>query len=288
MTTTPLRLDRLQEGFITLAETALPGVSVLWDHSEYPRTQAEDQVLTTSLLDGPDNAPTGGSWRQLRMLPLEQTVRILPAAVGQTGESVKLWACGLWWEYQIQVGDTLANIRDGLIAAIDALPLFDAEYTAVDDDEILLEADLGDLFGVEVTGSVPGLIETTVDVEQLAQVHFMPLMSSLRVQAYSMDRYPRSGAAAMLTRLRTFLLTDAAEEIKSRYGLSQVGFNPAAVNLNALAGSKWRSRSAMTVEASQLAVFAQPAKIIEQIRGTLKTRSTAGSAEHETEIEVIP
>ena len=270
MSTSPVRIDRLQAGLVAWVQSVHPGTTVVWAQSGFPRDTDTGLVFTLRVLAPPSEDPIGGGSRSTRLMPTRVTVQIEGATVG---ESVKLSVSGRSWEYEIEAGDDVEAVRDGLLAAIEAPTMVSAAFTAVGSDSIQIDATaVGDLHSVWSRGSADGLIDHTVDATTLCEVASADVRTYVEVQAWSYQLAPRLGAPAALSRLmQTRRLTTAVSTLGA-YGLAVVGGPPAPIDLSALSGPAWQSRASISFYVSQLALYAEPVESIERVRGTLDLR----------------
>lgn len=276
MTTSPVRFDRLQAGLRASLLAAYPDATVVWSPSEFPRAAAGPLMIAIKLIAGPTSRPLGGSWSTVRRLPTAATLRVLPAVQSAVGEAVSFRASGWSWEYVIQPGDDESAVRDGLLAEVGVEPMVSAAFVAVAaDSATITPAEVGDLYDVAARGSTPGLVEVS-ETTALAAVHVAEVSSRVEVQAYSTDRYVRSGAAGALTRWAASLRLPLQRRIWDVHGLSTAESVGSPVNLDRMSGPNWESRAAIGFEVQQLSVSAEPAETIDNIRLSLSTRSQSG------------
>lgn len=286
MTTAPVRLDRLQRGIVAWISAALPDATVVWSSSEYPRPDAGPLLVSVELIAGPDDAPLGGASSTPAELPLEATYTLASVGSG-AGSSVGLDVSGRSFEYTIQSGDDVTDARDGLLARIGTDPMVSATFTPASTAAIGIEAlELGDLYGLAVRQSEPGMASIAVVSSQLCRVSSSDVVSQLRIEAFGTSRYPRTGAHSALARLRAAARLGGAREILDAHGLSLVGPAARVVPLNRLAGPGWESRSAWTVQIAQISLAAEAVGRITSIRGSIEYRGA--TAAPITEPLVIP
>lgn len=274
MTTAPVRLDRLQHGLCASVLHALPAAAVVWAPSEYPR--GSGLLVAIRIIAGPHFAAQGGEAVRMVTLPTAATVRVLDATAGR---GVGLRASGLAWEYVIQAGDGVEDVRDGLLASIGEAPPIDAVFEPNDTDEIEIVATaLGDLYGLAVRGSAPGLIELETTTAAACKAQIGEVTTTIEIQAYSSSRYARSGATAAVTRWLSTLRLPSSRAILGAAGLSIVEGSPRVVNLDTLSGPGWESRAAVSLSVSQLSIAAELVDTIETIAFDLDARTPDGTA----------
>jgi hypothetical protein len=110
-----------------------------------------------------------------------------------------------------------------------------------------------------------------IDDDVVAQVQVSEATSLVEVQCFG-TREPRNGAAAMMSRLLSRLSLPIARDIFERFGLT---LNPvgAPASIDALSGPQWESRSALTLQVTQVQLAAEPVEVVEVVRGTIEARS---------------
>jgi hypothetical protein len=273
VTTRAVHLERLQAGITELCRTLVPAATVVWSPSELPRGAAADLIIACRLLAGPDDDPMGGSSATPCDLPLTATLAILDA--GDAGDAVVLQASGRSFEYVIEAGDDEGDIRDGLLAVIEAAPgpLVDATFEASGPTSIAIEAEsLGDLYHLRLRQSTAGLASLTVNSTGAGLAQSVDVRSWVELQAVSTSRAPRSGAAAALSTILGRRNLPIAQAIMERYGLAFTGAPGRIVGIDALAGPSWQSRSAVTLYVSQVGLVVEPVGAITRARATLEAR----------------
>lgn len=274
MTTNPVRLDRLQAGLIAMVSAGCPGSTVLWAPSEHPRSTSAASVVTVQLVAPPTTAPLGGTSKPVRALPTSATLRVLAATEAAT---IVTKISGWRTEYVVPADADVESVRDALVAAYADAPLQGVTIAAVGTDEITLEPEaLGDLWGLSVLGSDADMIEID-DVEtELAQAAIVDVRSFVQVQAYGIDRYPRSGAHAVLSRLIGRLDLPTLARVRDDYGFAIIG-PPTIVGLDALSGPDWESRAAASFFVSQVSLAVEGAQVIDRVSGTMSVRENAST-----------
>lgn len=272
MTTRHVHIERLQAGLVELIRTIVPAATVVWAPSEFPRGAAADLIVACRLLAGPDDDPIGGAAATPCTLPLTATLTINAATVG---ESIALHASGRRFEYTIETGDTITDVRDGLLAAIAAAPgsLVDATFVASSTNAIAIAAlELGDLYQLRVRQSTPGLAALVVNTTGAGLAQSVDVRSWIELQAFSTSRAPRAGAPAALAQILGRRNLPVSMTILERYGLAFTGAPGRVVGLDALSGPAWQSRSAVTLYVSQVGLVVEPVGAITRARATLQAR----------------
>lgn len=265
MSTEPVNLRFLQAGLLAWLRAQIPGVNVLWDRSERPRTTTTDPVVLCRVVSGP-TVGREGSTVTSRLLPERVVVRV----TGTTGVAVVAEASGRRWDYGIQDGDTLEDIRDGLMSRMTAEPTIPATITARGTDGVEVEGyELGDLWNLSVRGPLAVEVEeaSTAEVEA-GDVGFV-----VEVEALSSQRYFRGGAHQALTHIQGSLRKSAGDYLLDAYGVSLSELTGTGItDLSGLSGSKYETRAVLRFGASMRSVDASPAILIEEVDLTLNAR----------------
>lgn len=271
MTSAPVRLDRLQAGLAALVALRAPGTAFVWAPAEYPRATAGASLVAAKILTGP--SVDGAASVRVVSLPTAATWTATAATAGST---VVLRASGRAWEYQVQAGDDVTAVRNGMLAAIGANPMVSASFTSSGAASIAIVADaLGDLYGLEAAGSAT----MTATASTVAEAQVETVASLIELQAYSTELSPRLGASALLSKIRGGLRLGSAQRTLDAYGLSiRDGFGN-VVNLDALSGPSWQSRAALQIRIAQLSIAAEPADLIETVRVDLTVDSLTAEVE---------
>lgn len=275
MTTSIVRLDRLQAGLTAALASVHAGVTVVWAPSEFPRAAATDLVIACRLLAGPDGDPIGGDTATPATLPMTATLRVLAPVIGA---GAILFASGRKFERTFASIDPEAE-RDAWLADILVRPMVDATFEASGADAITIEAlEIGDLYKLAVRGSASGLVSLTIDTTAAAIVSTCDVRSWIELQAYSSNRYPRTGAAAALNRIRGSLRLPSIVQIFDTYGIGVTDTPGRVVTLDALAGPAWESRSALSFYVAQLSLAAEAITPIDRVYGTIQARGATAAA----------
>ncbi len=268
-----VRLDRLQAAIVAALAAAVSGATVLWGASEYPREAAAETLLQARIVAGPSITVSS---HDTRRLPTSVRFSITEAV---EGEAIVLCASGLRWEYVVQADDTTEIIRDALLELVGEEPMISATFSAVSVGEedpvpaIDVEADeLGDLWDVSVGA---GSAEVEVLESTIAEVEFGDVVTLVEIQAYSQNRYPTGGAMTALSRFLSRCRLSSIRAIFDAYGVSPQDASVEPINLDALSGPAWQSRSAVSIRFAQAYVAAEPALIIETVQFGLTVKNGA-------------
>lgn len=277
MSTRAVHLERLQAGLVALIREIVPAATVVWAPSEFPRGAAADLIIACRLLAGPDDDPMGGAAAAPCTLPLTATLSILAATVG---ESVALHASGRRFEYVAEAGDDESDVRDGLLAAINASPgsLVDATFAASGAEDIAIAAiELGDLYQLRVRQSTPGLASLVTLTTGAGLAQSVDVRSWVELQAFSTNRAPRAGAPAALAQILGRRNLPVSMALMEQFGLAWTGAPGRVVSLDALSGPAWQSRSAVTLYVSQVGLTVEPVGAITRARATLQARGATAA-----------
>ena len=253
MSTSPIRLDRLQAGLFAAVGALLPAATVVWGPSALPREAASAVLVSLQLLAGPtpSGAPSIASW----LLPLSVRLTVGPV---EAGETVGLEVSGRRFEHVAADTDSEAA-RDGLLAEIGDVErnaMVSATFAAVSTDAIDITADaIGDLYNLRAVGPC----ELATLTEQLAIAQLDEVESIVRVQIASTDRDVRTGAHASMAKLRHSLALPSTIDLLAAFGLTLAAPSAPVVPLDYLAGPVWQSRAYTDLRVRQVAVAAEAA-----------------------------
>lgn len=268
MTTEVVRLDRLQTGLRAWVTALFPDITVVWS-GEYPRERTTPTYVTLVKIAGPRSAGAGSWSKTTHALPMSATLTVTDATPGRRAT---LRASGRRFSYKAQAGDDVEAVRDGLLAVIDVGgdpgPMVSATFSARGTDAIeIVGLEAGDLYRL----SAQGLASLTIDTTIACKVQLDEVVHTVRLQAYSTSRHPRSGASRVVAKILGSRELDPGIAVLDAYGLDVVPGNP--VDLDSMAGPVWESRSAIDLDVSQLSLAAAPGNRITQVRTDLLVRT---------------
>ena len=268
MTTAAVRYDRLLRGLAEYVEALLPAsTTVVWS-GDYPRESATPRFVTLNKIAGPRSAGQGGRSRVAAVLPMTATLTVTAATVDS---SAVLVVSGRRFSYQAQTGDTIEDVRDGLLVAIGSSPLVSATFVAAGTTQITITAlTLGDVYGL----SASGLASVAVNTEQACKVQLDEVLSVIDLQAFAVAGDPIDGADSLVANMIGAHELDAAQRILDAYGIGVHFGDP--VNLDSLAGPVWESRISIPVTVSQMSLAAAATDEIREVRHTLIVRNAPG------------
>lgn len=258
----PARLDLLQRELWAVVGAAVAPAQCVWGLDEGVwETYSPDGVVSLRVLSGP-----GPIVRQGARGRIQQRVEFVEVEVinANTDERVGFVVNDHAYFYDVQGGDTPTNVRDALQALVDA----DAQYS-----------------GLTTTTSAPATLRVYPGQSEIWQFSFTPggslfaiqldaedsiLVASgtqeieIEIQAFSKGRELREGAGVLIQQAlaalqsipEAFQLRDAGVAIR---GKAQ------PLDLSAVAGGHWESRSAVTVTFALRATWTRPVDRIETL-----------------------
>lgn len=255
MTTTPVPLHRLQAGVKAWIGSKLTNATVLWANEEFPRQASAPLVVTAQLLSGLTSAPEGGvSWRPATV-PMQVTFTISNAS---EGEGVLLGFSGLVFDYTATAGQDSEDVRDALLAAIQASPLHAVTATAVSTDQLrLVAASAGDLYNVSSASSGDAEVTISTDTTQSVHVQTAEITAQIQLQARSTSKHLRFGAMAALAELMASSRTLSAQSVLDSHGISLQGPTGQAIDLTSMSGPNFETRAAINLAFSIHTIYAE-------------------------------
>ena len=270
MIATPIRLDRVQGVlFEIIRDEVLP--SVAWAFGEPSFDIAPEDHVSLE----PFGGPTARERRNARgrvIIPVESVqVTVTSAALGLRPI---LRVNGFDIRTDTEAGDTLSDVRDRLIAAVEEDELEPVSASIVDADTLLLEADsFGAIRSLELVG--PLAWSNVVDQAPATLIEGSALLL-VRVRAYSKKTELWRGATATMSRLEAALQTPDVIEKLQRFGVSIVDIGT-PVDISAIAGARWSSRSETILTLALWSGWTRPADVIEIAQVTQTARDLAGT-----------
>jgi len=258
-----MRVDRLQQGlFLALAGL---GATVLWTHGQVPRSELAGDVLSLSVTAGP--APwLRGHAHGGRVMARVDSLRLTVTAATEGQRTI---ARLNEFDYRVDVGadDTVETVRDQLLEQIQDGEAGNITATAQSTDAIDLTADwAGAIWQLAITAELAA--SDVVEADAYVEVSSSTETSMVTLQAYSRGREPRDGAVSLLDRARSKLRRRDVQAILERYGLGlwRVG---TPVDLSAIAGGDWETRSAVDLTVAAQSVLVEPVDVIEHVSMTI-------------------
>lgn len=268
------RLDRLQDGVHTVLSTLTTAATGFtdpvvekagWAYGQQPYKELlQDNpktILAYELTSGPTpGVREGAHFDRLLKPPDTYLVRFDPVVVGSR---VWLRLNGFAHFYDVQGGDTAADIRDAFITSINLEHPDECVASINDPNELLLTANfLGGLWALELFGNVLG--GDGVYSDNAVTVTTGREDSVLTLTVHSKGRTLREGARAILDRVVGELRTRRAINELSRYGIA-LGSRGPMINLTALAGPNWESRASIDVNLHTESYIVEPVDLVETV-----------------------
>lgn len=259
-----MSFDRVQGGLQAALSAVYSGLAtVLWAPSEFPRAAADD-LIVARLLSGP--SPADGAQGGIGTYDLPQSATVTIAAPA-AGERAVLEISGARWWHDVTAGQDAEAVRDALLAELaDADgPAFDGTATASSTDAIALAASsTAGLVGLRVAG--PATLATAGEIT--CAVQHQHAVSRIELQAFSVNRYPRSGAAALLSRFVERCRLPSVTELLERWGVALWGPPSALLDLTPISAG-WESRAATQIQVATLSITAEAVDWIDAATLTL-------------------
>lgn|GEM_PF-3121142 len=262
-----IRLDLLQSVLGELVETGT-GETVLWCYGEPPFDGGD--LISLRVLSGPTAEQTFA--RGYNLQPPSEIVLTIDATPGKLARMV---VNSIPYQHEVAALDTPATVRAALIAAVQTDP--EAAFTAVahaDADKLrLVPAALGSIWAARITGPL------TADVtlaDALVKVTKSRRRVVVNVQAYSKTKTVRGGAAKMTARALAVLESPAAAQALQESTIGIYGMS-SPVDLSAIAGAHWETRSAFDLILNIQAVTITPVYQIGQLAGGFTGHTAAHS-----------
>ncbi len=262
-----LRLDLLEAGTTQVFDALFPAATVLWTPSEADRADTNDVLLTMRRISGGWATDSQHTPQPVDVLPTEGVLTV-------TGDSADartciVYAAGLSWRVPVGAGtsdaDFLTAIRDALATvgySIDAVLVLTAT------DLTITGTELASLVGLRVVADASVDLTTTRGKAVTGYE-----MSTVEVQAHSLNRYPSTGAHAVMSKLLASLRLPSTTAILDLRGISlwDVG---SIIDLTALSGPTWESRAALDLVFVQRSFIAEPIDAVAKVVVTMTPDET--------------
>lgn len=279
-----VRLDRVQRGIFEAMKSALEDTGVVntvcWSYQQQERVD-DESILTLELTAGPTAGHREGAHYDTIIKP--PTSVIVQVHGLEVGRRALVWLNGFAHYYDIQAGDTKADVRDALLASIQDQEAEFVTATASGTARILLSATFPKLWGL-YTGT-PGtwsaeniLYGDGVFTGAAASVTTGIELAQLTVNAYSKNLELRNGARTIAEKARAALRTRDVVDVFARYGAA-IGTRGPVIPLNAIAGANFETRAAASVDLRLESYIVKPTDTIETVNfGTLTFYSAPNSS----------
>ena len=263
---TPLRLDRVQQSlFEVLAEAT--GVDVHWSYSQVPQEGLTASFVSLTMIGGP-----GPLLRKQKRGRTLQPISAVTLTVGPlvVGKRIGVVLNGFNYFHDVIGGDTTTVVRDDFIAQIndvDNIEPVTASTNGADALDLVPDfvgglVELG-IYGAIVAGT-PTLNAGFVQIIEGAQTMLV------NVQAYSKSREPRDGAWSLIQTCLAALQTEDLVEKMRRFGVGVWG-KTAPIDLSAIAGANWETRSSFDLTLAMKAQWVRPVDVVETVTATIIT-----------------
>lgn len=251
-----VKADRLKRVVSAWVSTFTNADAFVWAPSNYPRRSLGDSVITARLVRGPtDRAPSIG-------YVVEPTRLRWSVSGAVEDDRVGLALTGIRWAYDVQNGDTDTDVRDAVLALVqaDSRLLPDVTITTDGADGIDFDASgtLGRLWSRRAIGSAASW---TVTTSEHAEVQTAISLSTIELQAYVAGQGME--AAELLTELLGSLNLSEAVQIRSDFGVSLLDAPGDVVDLTTIAGADWESRASARLLLAARSYKAVPTEIVE-------------------------
>lgn len=261
------RLDRVQRGIHSVLNALAPNTigETGWVNGQKPyQTDPKtppSSLLTYALTSGPNPGKRIGAHADRILKPPDTVVvRFDPVVVGAR-PWIKLNGFEHW--YDVQGGDTAANIRDAFIASINLEHADECVASINDPNEMLLTANfLGGLWSLEFLGEIAvgngvfsdNAVALTTGLEE----------SILTLNAYSKNRTLKDGARSILDEAIGELRLRQTIHTLSRYGMS-LGDRGPVIPLDAIAGANWETRASIDINLRTTSYIIEPRDLVETV-----------------------
>lgn len=251
-----VRLDRLQRGLYE----ALSGVTdvVAWGYGQQPREAGG--LLSLRVLSGP--ALDQRHARGTLLLPGVSLIVRVDEATEDRKLIIRL--NGFDYGHEVEAGETVTDIRDDLLAQIQAGEAGHVTATGDGADGIALSADyLGAIRSLAFVGGDLSA-ESVVISEDAVLVTEGHATFSIEMQAFARGREPRNGAINIITAALDRLQSPAVSATLDLwgFGLQDKGV---PIDISAIAGTDWESRASCDFTVSAVSVGVEPVDQIETV-----------------------
>ncbi len=256
----PVRIDRLQAALYTELETALDGAEVHWAHTAPTHEQLPASFVSLSMVAGP--APFNRTISQGTFANPAISIDVVVDTV-TVGAAYVIELNYFNYETIGVGGDTKTTIRDRLISVVNDDTI--EPVTASDDgfDELRLTADFnGAMVSLELRGPLSDASLVVSDTSVL--VHDSEQSVLVNVQAYSKNREPWNGAAAMTTICYSALRSQNVVDALAQSGVA-IWTKGVPTSVPVVVGGRWESRSSFDVTFAMRSVWVEDIERIETV-----------------------
>ena len=237
----PIRLDRFETAMVSVLGGA-SGIQIAFALGQGVYTSTFPGSFANVTVDGPIMIATTGA-RGFKIQPCASVAFVVTSAT--LGQLIGCYANDVPFRVQVSALDTVTTIRDALVAAVTANS--GGEYTATAGVAAgawtLAPTSFGSVWSARSFGSM----SATVTLEdELALVTQGCAQFTATIETFSKFRTPRAGAMALAVKLVTALQLPDYAAILRDYGVG-IGTIGSPVNLSAIAGGAWETRTAFDV-----------------------------------------
>jgi len=282
MTTRSIRLDRMQAGLVAWVSAVLPSATVAWGRTKLPREVAGQRLATFRVVSGPRSAGQGSAsvrpWRVIEAASVTITDDIVE------GASAGIIASGIKVEHTASAGESRGDVRDALLALLQASDI-DATFTAADNGVSILitPTSPGDVTGLIALGSATtaflpyygSLVGSPYGGQSGATLTDRKVQideATYRIELQISDKRPEpmNGAGAAMAEL--FASTDLPpmQNVRDQYGLRVDMGTP--INLDRLSGPDWESREVVDLNVTLMSISAAQATRMVQVFANIDAR----------------
>lgn len=239
-----VRVDRVQLAIVeTIAATT--GAVGVWSPSNYPRAPGDGSaVITAKIARGPNLIGLRS------FMSAEPTTVTWTVTGASAGDLVGIGLTSARWAYEVQVGDTDTDARDGLLAlfSADSRQLPGVTVSASGADSIVFDSAgaVGALWRSSAIG--PSTVVSVVDSNAVdCEVTTGRAEMLLELQAYASAG---PDAASVLADLLGGLVSYDVMATRERLGVIFGGAAGDVVDLTAIAGADFESRASVRISAA--------------------------------------
>lgn len=264
--TAPTRLDRLQQGLVSVFDDALPSdVTVAWAYGEglwesnFPTAEA----CNLTMVGGPSYHNRNHARGTLTTVP---TSILFTVDTSAPGFRYIITINDFAYDYDASGGDTVTDIRDALLAIIQADT--ESPYAAVStgaDGITVTPTVVGDIWQAAVSQRITGTPTISPNYYLLTRG---TRVFTVAVGLFSRGRSPRAGAWNLAAVAEAALTAQDYADLLQEFGVGVWGKGP-AVDLSELDNGHWLSRVQFDVTCAMQSVFTRQVSVIENVDLTL-------------------
>lgn len=256
----PIRYDRIQRGLFDMFRTALDPAAVYWGYNEPEWEQQPRDVLSMTISGGPDvgirNRPRG--------IKVNPAVSIdIDVTAVNVGRTYSMFINGFAYSYVAQGGDGADDIRDALVAAVEADDIVPVSAWPNGAGRLALTADtLGALYCLRLAGDLDSanLIRST----SMVRVGEGSQTLTLTAGTFSKGREPFNGAWDLASRANAALQSTDLVEALGEAG-ARLGDIGAPVDISQVAPAHWETRAFFDFDVFVQAVWIRPVDAITSV-----------------------